>query len=688
MRKGLQWIGLLVLCLATSAAADEGMWPFNTVPKTKIKAKYGFEPSQAWLDHLRLSSVRMGDSGSFVSPNGLILTNHHVARRCVIAASTNENDLMKTGFYAKSHAEEIKCHDFEVEVLQEIEDVTAKVFSISASSAKTTAATNARNSVVDRIAKQCSKGELYCEVIPLYAGAIYHLYKYKKYSDVRLVFVPEAQIAFFGGDPDNYTFPRHDLDIAFLRVYEHGQEIHSSNYLRFSNAGSHEGDLVFASGNPGSTKRLTTLAQMLFLRDVVNSTQIKSLKRRARLLKEFSEESQENARMVESMLWDVENRLKALEGYQAGLLDKESLAKKAAEEQKLRAAVAADAKLKAKYGDPWAEIERAIANRRMLDSEKICPESVGLTGRLATFARILVRAPAERGKRNALRLAEFQAASWPMQERDLLRSTPIDKATEEITLTDSLSQLVDETGADNALAQRVLGGETPASRAHELISQTKLDDVAVRRSLLEGGQAAIDASTDPFIVLQRAIDADARALRKRAVGHRADADLISIRVAVGEATFATTGTTRAPDATGNLRLSFGVIKGSNQLPPFTSMGAAFTYADVKGNKSPYELPESWTRSRSRINPETPLNFVSTVDVIGGNSGSPLVNTSGDLVGVVFDANQAMLAGQYVYQDSEARAIIVDSRAILEALQNIYDAIPLLDEITRGEARTQ
>jgi hypothetical protein len=664
------------------------MWPFDNVPKATIKARYGFELTQAWLDHLRLSSVRMGDSGSFVSPNGLILTNHHVGRRCIIAASTKEKDLMESGFYAKSPSEEIKCAGMQVEVLQSMEDITASVSAAASPTAKSTEAANARRAVLQRIEEQCKKTGLSCETVTLYGGAVYNLYRYKKYSDVRLVFAPEVTSAFFGGDPDNYTFPRYDLDIAFFRAYENGTPAHTDNYLKVSTSGAKEGALVFAAGNPATTARLSTLSQLEYLRDVLYPAQIKSYSRRAQLLREFSEKSPEKASMVTPLLWDLENRLKAIRGYQAGLLDKDLMAKKAAEEQKLRNTIAANPRMKAEYGDPWAEIEKAISEQKKFDSERHYPESIGLSGRLAAYARTLVRAASERSKANDARLPEFRDASWSMQERDLNNKSSINKDLEEITLADSLEQLVDELGSEDPLVRKVLDGRTPAERAHELIANTKLDDPEVRKALLAGGQAAIDASTDPLIIAQRSVDQEARSARRRMTGRRRALDLTGIRVAVGEATYAADGFSVSPDATSNLRLTFGVVKGLGTDVPFTTMGGAFAYAKEKGNKPPYQLPESWVKAKDKINPSIPLNEISTLDVIGGNSGSPVVNTDGELIGVAFDANKALLAGRYVYDEDGARALSVDSRAILEGLRKIYNAGGLVDELTGKAPKAQ
>jgi hypothetical protein len=683
MRKKFLWTLLIFAILGSghSVLADEGMWVFNGVPKTSMQSKYGFEPSQAWLDHLRLASVRIGDSGAFVSPDGLILTNHHVGRNCILHVSTADKDLMKTGFYARTREEEIKCPGLAAEVLVGVEDITAKVYAGSGSSSNQTEATNAINSAAQKLQQQCSKDGLECERVLLYAGAVYHLYKYKKYSDVRLVFAPELVIAFLGGDPDNYTFPRYDLDIAVFRAYENNRPAHPAAYLPLSKTGVNEGELVFASGSPSSTSRMSTYAQLEFLRDYVYPSQIKGSKRRARLLKQYSEESPENARMLASMIWDLENRTKAIEGYLSGLLDEQEMAKRKAEEQQLRAKVARDPKLRALYGDPWTELEKAIALQEKLKGEKRFPETAGLSGRMAAHARTLVRYAAEMQKPNAERLAEFRAVQWPRQESALLNPAPIDPVLEELTLTDSLSQLVDDLGENDARVQKVLAGKKPADRAHELVYGSKLYDPAFRKALLAGGPDAIGQSTDPLVSLVRVVDPDMRAAAKGTVGRRNDNELTGIRVAVGKAMFAFTDAVKAPDATGSLRLSFGVVKRSGGESAFTNIGGAYSYAESKSNEPPYKLPDSWRKAAGRVDPTTPLNLVSTVDVIGGSSGSPLVDKKGELVGVVFDANQAMLAGKYVYQEEDARAIAVDVRGILEALRKIYGAGPLADELT-------
>jgi hypothetical protein len=433
---------------------------------------------------------------------------------------------------------------------------------------------------------------------------------------------------------------------------------------------------------------MSTYAQLEYLRDYVYPSQIKGFKRRAMLLKQYSEKSPENARMLAPTIWSLENQTKAVEGYLSGLLDEREMAKRKAEEQQLRAKIAKDPKLRALYGDPWTELEKAIALQEKLKSVKTFPEMAGLSGRMAAHARTLVRYAAETPKPDGERLAEFRAAQWPRQESTLLNTAPIDLVMEELTLTDSLSQLVDDLGENDPRVQKVLAGKAPADRAHELVSGSKLADPAFRKALLQGGPEAIAQSTDPLIALVRSIDPELRAVTKRATGRRNDMELTGLRGAVGEASFAVTGGAKTPDATGNLRLSFGVVKKSGGESAFTNIGGAYSYAESKSNEPPYRLPDSWRKPVGRVDLTKPLNLACTADVIGGNSGSPLVDKKGELVGVVFDANQAMLAGKYVYEEKGARAMAVDVRGILEALRNIYGAGSLADEMTGRGANAQ
>ncbi len=419
---------ILAVCLLAGvvAMADEGMWLYNAVPKDKIKAKYGFEITQPWLDHLRLSSVRLGASASFVSPDGLIMTNHHVGAGCVHDVSTKDNDYMKNGFYAESQAKEPKCPGMEAAVLENIEDVTAKVNAAVKPEMKPAEVLQAQRAAMSTIEKECTLAPYRCEIVTLYSGAVYNLYRYRRYSDLRLVFAPEYDVAFFGGDPDNFTYPRFDLDITFLRAYENDKPVHSVNFLKWSKTGVKEGDLVFVSGHPGSTGRLSTYAQMEYLRDYVYPRNLKSMERRIKLLKSFAAQSPENARIVERMIFGLENSYKATTGYNAGLLNKDLMAKKLADEKKLRAAVAKDTKITAEFGDPWADLEKAIAVEKEMGVRASFQEGT-FNASLLTTARTLVRAADEKQKPNGERMREFRDTALPQLERRLLSTLPVYK---------------------------------------------------------------------------------------------------------------------------------------------------------------------------------------------------------------------------------------------------------------------
>lgn len=673
------------------ATADEGMWLYNAPPKDKIKAKYGFELTQEWLDHVRLSSVRFnnGGSGSFVSADGLTFTNHHVGAGCVQQLSTGGHDYIKVGFYAKTQAEEAKCPNLELNQLVGIEDVTEKVEAGVKPGMSAAEAGQAQRASMSQVEKDCSTSTgLRCDVVIFYSGQVYNLYKYKKYTDVRLVFAPEFDIAFFGGDPDNFTYPRYDLDITFFRVYENGKPAHLDNYLKWSAAGVKDGDLIFVSGHPGNTGRMLTMAQLEFLRDVQYPAALKLYARRIALLQNFSKDSEENARITQEDIFGLQNSQKAITGYQSGLLDKAIMEQKAADEARLHASFKADSK-NAGANDPWDEIARAIKTQQSIYPNLTYLERLrGFSSHLAQTARILVRAAEERPKANPDRLREFRDSALPSLEQQLFSTEPIYKNLETILLTDALSEMQDALGQDNADVQKVLQGKTPADAAKDFIANTKLNDVAVRKQLYEGGQAAIDASTDPLIVVMRAIEPDARAARKE-FEDKVDSVVRRNGTAIAKARFAQSGFAQPPDATFTLRLSYGDVKGyqenGNAIPFDTNIGGAYEHAAEHNNQPPYTLPQSWTNSKAKLDLKTPLNFVSTADIIGGNSGSPTVNKKGEVVGIIFDGNIESLPWNFAYSDAQGRAVSVDSRGIQEALRKIYGATALADELMGSKA---
>ena len=674
------------LISTTVAVADEGMWLYNEAPKDKIKAKYGFEVTQQWLDHVRLSSVRFnnGGSGSFVSSDGLTFTNHHVGAGCVQQLSTEGHDYIKTGFYAKTPAEEAKCPNLELNQLVGIEDVTDKINAAVKPGMSAADTGVAQRAAMSQVEKECATSTgLRCDVVIFYSGQVYNLYKYKKYTDVRLVFAPEFDIAFFGGDPDNFTYPRYDLDITFFRVYENDKPAHLDNYLKWSPTGVKEGDLIFVSGHPGNTGRLLTMAQLEFLRDFQYPMALKVYARRIALLQEFSKQSEENARVAKEDIFGLQNSQKAITGYQFGLLDKAIMDQKAADEAKLRASFKADSK-NASVADPWEEIVQAIKTQQAIFPNLSFLERMrAFPSHLAQFARTLVRAADEKPKANTDRLREFRDSALPSLEQSLFSSEPIYKNLEITLLTDALSEMQDALGKDNPDVQKVLQGKSPSDAAKDLITNTRLDDVAVRKQLYEGGKAAIEGSSDPMIVAMRAIDPDARAARKE-FEDKVDSVVRRDGSAIAKARFAQSGFTQPPDATFTLRLSYGTVKGYQEngkaIPFATNMGGAYERAAEHGSKPPYNLPESWVKLKGKLDLKTPFNFVSTADIIGGNSGSPTVNKKGEVVGIIFDGNIPSLPWNFAYSDTQGRAVSVDSRGIQEALRRVYGATALADEL--------
>jgi Peptidase S46 len=681
---------LLTLCLGSFTYADEGMWLFNAFPKDKVQAKYGFAPDQAWLDHVRLSSARAPNgSSSFVSPDGLIFTNHHIAQECIHDLSTGGKDYMKDGFYAATRADEAKCPGMEFVVLEDISDVTAKVNGAVKPGMSTADAGKAQREAMGSLEKECSGNGMRCDVVTLYSGAMYNLYKYKKYDDIRLVFAPEFAMAFFGGDSDNFEYPRYDLDISFFRAYENGEPAKIHDYLKWSSAGANQGDLVFVPGHPGRTNRLLTMDQLGFLRDDQYPLQLSSYSRRIDALQKFSAQSAENEREAQSDFFGLQNSFKAVTGFEAGLKDKDLMAQKAADEKGLQQFVSSDPQRKQEFGDPWVQIAKAVDIQKQIYKPLFYLDALGgFRGDLAHYARDIVRAAAEKQLPSNQRIRGYQDSQLPTLEQRLFSTAPIYKSLEQVELGESLGEMQDVLGAGNADVQKALAGKSPDERAKELIEGTKLEDVAVRKQLYDGGQAAVDASTDPLIVLMRQVDPDARAV------HNQDEDQVQAVLrnsggSIGKALFADKGLSVPPDATFTLRLSYGAIEGykldGKNVPWFTTMGGAYEHAAKHGSKPPYQLPESWLKYKSAINLKTPFDTVSTPDIIGGNSGSPVINKAGEVVGIVFDGNIESLAWNFEYSDKVARAVEVDSRAIIESLKQIYHADTLVNEITGTNA---
>jgi hypothetical protein len=674
---------LATLVLAPSARADEGMWTYNAFPKQAVKQKYKLDVTDQWLEHVRLSSVRFnnGGSGSFVSPTGLVMTNHHVGADCIHKLGRSDKDLIKTGFYAKTHDEEIKCPDLELNVLVDISDVTKDVQSVAKPGMDDAAVNKAQKEKMSALEKDCAdRTHNRCDVVTLYHGGVYNLYTYKKYTDVRLVFAPEFQIAFFGGDPDNFEFPRYDLDVAYFRVYDNGSALSPEHYLKWSPSGARDGELVFVSGNPGGTSRLDTVAELKFTRDIAQPFSLKRLGISRAVLEEYSKRGPEQARQAETRLFGIMNSLKAINGREAGLKDPKVMSKKESDEVSLRAKLVSDPQ----YAKIWDNISATEAKFATMFVRYSQTERNSLGTQLFGIAGDLVRLVAEKDKPNGQRLREYRESALPSLELRLFSPAPIYPAMEEAQMVAALDWMQKDLGANDPYVQKVLAGKTPAARAHELVAGTKLKDIAVRRSYGAASKAAIDASKDPLIVLARTIDGDRRAIRKQ-FEDGVEAPLHHAHELIAKAQFAEEGMARYPDATFTLRLSYGKVAGYTQagkkVPSMTTIAGMYARAAKADGKAPWDVPPKWVAAKAKVDGKVPMDFVSTNDIIGGNSGSPVINAKGEIVGLIFDGNIQSLPGNFVYDDAQNRAVSVHSSALIEALRNVYDAGFLADELS-------
>jgi hypothetical protein len=673
----------------TPLVADEGMWLYNNVPRSVLRERYGFEPSDAWLDHLRQSSVRFnsGGSGSFVSSRGLVMTNHHVGADCLQKLSTPERDLVKSGYHAKTLAEELKCVDLELNVLIKISDVTERVNSAVQPGMADAEAQLARRAIMNTIEQEArEQSGLRSDVVTLYQGGQYHLYQFRKYTDVRLVFAPEQDIAFFGGDPDNFEFPRYDLDVCFFRVYENDKPAQIEHFLAWSSSGVQEGELIFVSGHPGRTSRSFTVEHLRMLRDITMPQQLNMLRRREVLLESFGERSLENMRRAQDELFGYQNSRKARLGGLGGLQDPAVLARKQADESALRQAVSQNPALAKECGSAWDDVSKTLDTLKRIRVEyNVYEVGAAFNTELFKIARTLVRMTEEDTKPNAERLREYAAAGRESLEQELYSEAPLYHDLETIKLADSLGMLLEFVGADDPLAMKLLAGKSPSARAAELVQGTRLFDVAVRKELAAGGNEAITRSDDPMILLARAVDPPARELRT-IYDQQVEEPQRQAYAKIAKARFAIHGTSVYPDATFTLRLAYGAVKGyidgGKTIPPWTTLGGAFEHSESHAGQKPFALPQVWHQRRAHLRADTPFNFLSTADIIGGNSGSPVVNRHGELVGIIFDGNLPSLVLDFAYSDDQARAISVDSRGIVESLRAIYGATSLVNELGR------
>jgi hypothetical protein len=676
-----------LLLAPTIARADEGMWTFNNFPSAKVAQVYGFGPDQKWLDHVRLSSVRLarGCSASIVSKNGLVMTNHHCAHACIEQLSTHERDFVATGFYAKEEKDEVKCPDMEADQLTAITDVTQRVKTAVAGK-DGQAFSDALKAIDADIAKECSGGSdaVRCDVVELYHGGLYNLYKYRRYQDLRLVFAPEFAIAFFGGDPDNFEFPRYDLDVSFVRIYDHGKPLDSSaDYLPFARQDAKDGDLTFTSGNPGSTARLDTVAELEFARDVKIPDTIFYLAELRGILEEFSEQGPEQRRIADARLFYTENSYKALKGQFEALVDPALIKSRHDEEAVLKAKVEADPQMKADDGGAWDAIKAAIDHQKLIrDRYNVLEGSMGFDSELFKDARALVRWAAESKVPGPARLPEYTDANFPIIRQSILSTAPIYPEFEKTTLRFSMTLVQRLLGPDDPTVKMIFGNRSPGDLATELVDKTSLKDPSVRKKLLDGGPAAIEASKDPMIEFARLVDPPARAVRKD-LEDNVQAPLAKNEGLLAQARFKLYGTSVYPDATFTLRLSYGTAKGYDQkgghVAPFTTMAGAYERAT---GATPFKLPETWIAAKPHLNLDQKLNFCTTNDIIGGNSGSPVVNKDAEIVGLIFDGNIQSLGGDFGYDGAVNRAVAVDQGAIREALKIVYHADRIVTELGR------
>jgi hypothetical protein len=670
-----------------SARADEGMWTFDAFPSERVEKAYGFAPDRAWLDHVRASSVRLarGCSASFVSPLGLVQTNHHCAQSCIQELSTPTEDLVEKGFYAKTAVDERKCPNVEVNQLTAISDVTARVNAATAGR-DGKALVDAKRAIEATIARECSGGDanVRCDVVELYHGGIYDLYRYRRYQDVRLVFAPEMAIAFFGGDPDNFEFPRYDLDVSYLRVYADDRPLDTAaNFLRYAKRDVRNGDLTFTSGHPGRTNRLDTVAALEFQRDVTLPRGIFYDSELRGLLTEFAATGAEPARISKGALFGIENSLKARKGQFAALVDPAIIRARAASEGALRRKVDADPALREQYGPAWDNVRSALERYRdMRDRFVFIEGGQGFRSRLFGFAKTLVRHAAEVKKPDEARLREFTDENFRGQRQTLTSRAPVYPELEKLTLTFSLTKLREALGPDDALVRKVLGNRSPAQRSAALVDGTRLADAALRSRLIDADEAALAASDDPMIALARMIDPDLRAMR-RAYEDNVEAELTKNSEQIANAMFKINGTSTYPDATFSLRLSYGSVKGYRQdgrdIAPITTIGGAF---DRATGADPFRLPNSWIAARGALDLDVPFNIASTNDIIGGNSGSPVINRDAEVVGLIFDGNIQSLGGDFGFDPTQNRAVAVAVGALREALAKVYHADRIVDELAK------
>jgi Peptidase S46 len=674
---------LLAACAASlPAMANEGMWTFDNFPASAVRQSFGADITPAWLDHVRLSTLRLTNcTASFVSREGLILTNHHCIESCLAELSSKEKSLLELGFRASARTEEQRCPAQHADVLVGTEDITDTV--LKADSGLSDAAANmARKKLLTSLEQACEQataktksGKLECQSVRLYQGGQYFLYKYKRYSDLRLVFAPEADIASFGGDPDNFQFPRWSLDFSILRAYENNKPAQTPNFLQIDFAGPNAKQLVFVAGDPGTTARLQTRSQLEFDRDVtLPISLLRASELRGRYI-QFGKNNVGDERITLAPLNILQNGIKVRRKELDALNDGALLDGKSRAEQALRAAAGISGP------DPWTEIAAASSRERVLYLPySFIENAAGFSSALFRNARVLLRAADERLKPNKDRLREFTDAELPRMQQDLYAQVPVYPEFEQMTLSFSLERMREWLGPDHPVVRNLMSKESPDALATRLIAETQLNDASFRKRLWQGGKTAVDASHDPMIALARFIDPDARALRRQ-FEDEVEAPIATAAERIAAARFKAYGTNTYPDATFSPRLNYGTVEGwvenGASVPPFTYLERAFERAT---GAAPFKIPDSWMRVKAQLEMHTPFCISTSNDIVGGNSGSPLIDVDGKIVGLMFDGNIHSIAGRYWFNPENNRAIAVHPAIIQEALDKVYGARELLTEL--------
>lgn len=680
-------LSVLTIFLVHPLHADEGMWTLDNLPEERLKEKYDFKANPTWVKKVQLSSVRLanGCSGSFISKEGLLMTNHHCARGCIQNLSSKKNDFISSGFHAKARGDEKKCPAFEVNRLVDVSDVTENILEATKDK-EGKAYSDAKKAKMAELEKACAKNseDYRCDTVSLYHGGEYKLYKYRRYQDVRLVFAPEDSIAAFGGDPDNFNFPRYSMDMTFLRVYEKGKPLENKYWFPWAEEGAKKGDMTFITGHPGSTDRLLPTSMLKYYRDHRLVESLIRLAEMRGLLDQYAKKSKEAARISRGHLKGVENGFKALTGRLKALNDDEFFTQLLKKERDLKYRVRRNRWYKNKYGDAWKNIEKAIERKKNLEDEFSHIAFSNYGTKLFSYARTLVQYAEEIEKPNKKRFREFTDAKLPRTKQYLFSKAPIYKDFERTLMEHSLTKMREHLSPDHSFVKLALGKQSPEELSQELVKKTKLDDVAYRKKLFEGGKKAILSSKDPMIEFAIKLDDEARKYRK--IEEEEISPIFSKnQEKIAKAIFDIYGKDNYPDATFSLRLSYGQVKGfpdnGKYVEPTTEIAGVFKRAT---GREPFDLPKSWIKNEKSLDKNTPFNFVSTNDIIGGNSGSPVINRKAEIIGLVFDGNIYSLGGAYGFDEKQNRAVSVHGDLILEALEKVYKADTLVEEIKESQ----